>query len=183
MAYLWNINHLLSGMHIPVRPYPYGDMMNITEHNFTFHIKLPWKNPALSAKHRQPSLPVIDFHTVCRSKLGRTNGGFLTQGYPWIIHFNGIFPYNPSIFGFPHSRTPPNLYKFRATIGWRTTLLEFEGVFVQDLFIVKKDRTMKIPTKIVMIYLSNLPVHCILCLKTAYHNTSNNIYISDVSNM
>ena len=32
--------------------------------------------------------------------------GFLKQGDPQIIHFNGIFPYKPSILGYPHLWKP-----------------------------------------------------------------------------
>ena len=34
-------------------------------------------------------------------------GGFLKLGYPLIIHFNGIFPYEPSILRYHHFRKPP----------------------------------------------------------------------------
>ena len=34
-------------------------------------------------------------------------GGFLRWGYLQIIQFNGIFPYKPSIFGYPHLWKPP----------------------------------------------------------------------------
>ena len=34
-------------------------------------------------------------------------GGFLKWGCPLIIHFNGMFHYKPSIFGYPHSIKPP----------------------------------------------------------------------------
>ena len=34
-------------------------------------------------------------------------GGFLTWGYPKIIHFNRIFHYEPAFVGYPHFRTPP----------------------------------------------------------------------------
>ena len=33
--------------------------------------------------------------------------GFLKWGYPQIIHFNGIFPYIPTTFGYPHFWKPP----------------------------------------------------------------------------
>ena len=33
-------------------------------------------------------------------------GGFLTWGYPQIIHFNGIFHYKPTILDNPHYGTP-----------------------------------------------------------------------------
>ena len=29
------------------------------------------------------------------------NGGFHKWGYPLIIHLNGVFPYKPTIFGYP----------------------------------------------------------------------------------
>ena len=29
---------------------------------------------------------------------------------PVIIHFNGVFPYKPSIWGYPHLWKPPYLY-------------------------------------------------------------------------
>ena len=35
------------------------------------------------------------------------NGGVHKWGYPPIIHFNGIFHYKPSIFGYPHFRKHP----------------------------------------------------------------------------
>ena len=35
--------------------------------------------------------------------------GFLKWGYPLVIHFNGIFCYKPSIFGYPHVWNPPYL--------------------------------------------------------------------------
>ena len=38
-------------------------------------------------------------------------GGFLKWGYPQIIHFSGIFPYKPTILGYPHLRKPPSSFK------------------------------------------------------------------------
>ena len=37
-----------------------------------------------------------------QSDVGRRYGGFLKWGRPWIIHFNGNFPYEPSIWGYLH---------------------------------------------------------------------------------
>ena len=36
--------------------------------------------------------------------------GFLKQGYPPIIHFNGIFLYKPFILGIPHIWKPPYMF-------------------------------------------------------------------------
>ena len=36
-------------------------------------------------------------------------GGFHKWGYPWIIDFNGIFPYKPSILGYPHWWKPSDV--------------------------------------------------------------------------
>ena len=33
--------------------------------------------------------------------------GFLKEGYPQIMHFNGIFPHKSSILGHPNFRKPP----------------------------------------------------------------------------
>ena len=37
-------------------------------------------------------------------------GGFLKGGYPPIIHFSGIFPYEPEILGYPHDYGTPHLF-------------------------------------------------------------------------
>ena len=34
-------------------------------------------------------------------KLKQSYGGFHKWGYPQIIHFDGIFPYKPTILGYP----------------------------------------------------------------------------------
>ena len=34
-------------------------------------------------------------------------GGFLKWGYPQIIHFNRVFPYKPTIFGYLYLWKPP----------------------------------------------------------------------------
>ena len=39
--------------------------------------------------------------------MGTKCEGFLKWGYPQIIHFNGMFPYKPTIFGYPHLWKPP----------------------------------------------------------------------------
>ena len=36
-------------------------------------------------------------------------GGFLKQGYPQIINFNGIVHYKPSILGYSHFKKPPHI--------------------------------------------------------------------------
>ena len=45
---------------------------------------------------------MIEFPSISRNKCG----GFHTWGYPEIINFYGIFPYKPSILGYPHFRKP-----------------------------------------------------------------------------
>ena len=40
-------------------------------------------------------------HLQFACSLNSQNGGFLKIGVPPIIHFNGIFPYKPSIFVYP----------------------------------------------------------------------------------
>ena len=37
-------------------------------------------------------------------------GHFLKWGYPQIIHFTRVFPYKPSIHGYPHLGKPPHQY-------------------------------------------------------------------------
>ena len=46
---------------------------------------------------------MIEFPSISRNKCG----GFHTWGYPEIINFYGMFPYKPSILGYPHFRKPP----------------------------------------------------------------------------
>ena len=80
----WTVNHLLIGMHIQLRPYPYRDMMNIISLS-TFGG--PWKNVA-SFRNNRCCFFTSDV-AVCRSKLGRTNDkwGFPEMGVPPVIHF------------------------------------------------------------------------------------------------
>ena len=39
-------------------------------------------------------------------------GVSINGGTPKIIHFNGIFPYKPSIAGYPHFMKPPYFYDY-----------------------------------------------------------------------
>ena len=45
------------------------------------------------------------------SNRGLINEGFLKWGYLQIIHFSGIFPYKPSILGYPHLWKPSNRWR------------------------------------------------------------------------
>ena len=61
-------------------------------------------------KFKKASLCCKESHGLGFPQLKETPryGGFLKEGYPQIIHFNGIFPYKPSsywdtpIYGNPH---------------------------------------------------------------------------------
>ena len=50
----------------------------------------------------------------------KTYGGFHKWGYPPIIHFKGIFPYKPSILGYPLFWKPP--FSCKAHMGDSQTL-------------------------------------------------------------
>ena len=49
--------------------------------------------------------------------------GFLKWGYPWIIHFNRVFHYIPSILGYPHLWKPP----LQKQTGAQGVLIHFLG--------------------------------------------------------
>ena len=46
-------------------------------------------------------------------------GGFLKWGYLQFIHFNGSFPYKPSILEYPHLwKPPPGFSGFNGAASW-----------------------------------------------------------------
>ena len=45
------------------------------------------------------------------------SGGFRKWGYPKNTHSNRIFPYRPSMLGYPHFRKPPYIYTFCVKTG------------------------------------------------------------------
>ena len=54
------------------------------------------------------SMYSIQPYLITSGKIIYINGDFLKWGYPWIIHFNRIVHYKPSIFGYHHLWNPPN---------------------------------------------------------------------------
>ena len=75
----WIMNHLLIGMHIQVRPYPYRDMMSISSlSTFGGHGRTLLHFATIDVA----SLPVMSRFVGQKWGGQMINGGFLKWGYP-----------------------------------------------------------------------------------------------------
>ena len=57
---------------------------------------------------------LCSYWLILRRANTKQYGGFHKWGYPQIIHVNGIFPYEPTIWGYPHFWKPPYLWEFHS---------------------------------------------------------------------
>ena len=90
--------------------------VSMRQHFCSFELKRPWvkKMSETGSRWAVEKRQWTAFYTIFREYSNYTcmyiYGCFLKWWYPQIIHFNRVFHYQPSIWGYPYFRKHPYIY-------------------------------------------------------------------------
>ena len=118
---------------------PFSEILN------SFWIKTRHKKAAYPSNF--PLFSRFNFEMSIQKKLPYDYGGFQKWWYPQVIHFNRVFHYKPSIFGYPNFWKPPYLCMLEILIlrwwlagtswhlwlpSWTRTTISFHLIFFES---------------------------------------------------